>query len=124
MEVIRSNKAPAAAGPYSQAVKHKGFVFVSGQIPVDPATGEIPHDIEAQTTQALKNLSAVLTAAGSGMDKALRVTVFVSDMSQFATVNGIYAKFFNEPYPSRTCVESAHLPKGVMIEIDAIAIAD
>jgi len=122
MKAVATEKAPKAAGPYSQAVVHEGLVYVSGQIPVDPATGSIPEGMAAQAEQALRNLSAVLEAAGSGADKALKVTVFISDMSQFAAVNEVYAKFFTEPYPARTCVESPHLPKGVMIEIDAIGI--
>lgn len=122
MKAVATEKAPKAAGPYSQAVVHDGLVYVSGQIPVDPATGSIPEGMAAQAEQALRNLSAVLEAAGSGADKALKVTVFISDMSQFAAVNEVYAKFFTEPYPARTCVESPHLPKGVMIEIDAIGI--
>jgi len=122
MKAVATEKAPKAAGPYSQAVVHEGLVYVSGQIPVDPATGAVPEGMAAQAEQALKNLSAVLEAAGSGMDRALKVTVFISDMSQFAAVNEVYARFFTEPYPARTCVESPHLPKGVMIEIDAIGI--
>ncbi|MBQ3685285.1 MAG: RidA family protein [Candidatus Methanomethylophilaceae archaeon] len=122
MKAVATDKAPKAAGPYSQAVVHDGLVYVSGQIPVDPATGSVPEGMTAQAEQALKNLSAVLEAAGSGTGRALKVTVFISDMSQFAAVNEVYARFFAEPYPARTCVESPHLPKGVMIEIDAIGI--
>lgn len=122
MKAIATDKAPKAAGPYSQAVVHDGLAYVSGQIPVDPATGNIPEGMAAQAEQALKNLSAVLEAAGSGTGRALKVTVFISDMSQFAAVNEVYARFFAESYPARTCVESPHLPKGVMIEIDAIGI--
>lgn len=122
MKAVATDKAPKAAGPYSQAVVHDGLVYVSGQIPVDPATGSVPEGMAAQAEQALKNLSAVLEAAGSGTGRALKVTVFISDMSQFAAVNEVYARFFAEPYPARTCVESPHLPKGVMIEIDAIGI--
>jgi len=118
---VKTNRAPPAAGPYSQAIVHDGMVYVSGQIPVDPSTGTIPEGPEAQARQCLSNLSEVLKAAGSGMEKAVKVTVFISDMSQFATVNSVYAEFFKEPYPARTCVESPHLPKGVMMEIDAIA---
>lgn len=122
MKAVATDKAPKAAGPYSQAVVHDGLVYVSGQIPVDPATGSVPEGMAAQAEQALKNLSAVLEAAGSGTGRALKVTVFISDMSQFAAVNEVYARFFAEPYPARTCVESPHLPKGVMIEIDVIGI--
>ena len=122
MKAVATERAPKAAGPYSQAVIHDGLAYVSGQIPVDPDTGSIPEGMAAQAEQALKNLSAVLEAAGSGTGRALKVTVFISDMSQFAAVNEVYARFFSEPYPARTCVESPHLPKGVMIEIDAIGI--
>ena len=122
MKAIATDKAPKAAGPYSQVIVHDGLVYVSGQIPVDPSTGAIPDGMAAQAEQALKNLSAVLEAAGSSTGKALKVTVFISDMSQFAAVNEVYARYFAEPYPARTCVESPHLPKGVMIEIDAIGI--
>lgn len=124
MERISTDRAPAAVGPYSQAVKHNGMVFVSGQIPVDPATGAIPEDIGEQATQAFTNLRNVLEAAGSSMDRVLRVTVFLADISSFSTVNGIYAGFFREPYPSRSCVEVSALPKGVGIEVDAIAFTD
>ena len=122
MKAVATERAPKAAGPYSQAVIHDGLAYISGQIPVDPDTGSIPEGMAAQAEQALKNLSAVLEAAGSGTGRALKVTVFISDMSQFAAVNEVYARFFSEPYPARTCVESPHLPKGVMIEIDAIGI--
>lgn len=122
MESIKTDRAPAAVGPYSQAVVAGGFVYVSGQIPVDPETGDIPEDIADQTRQALTNLGNVLEAAGSGLGKAVRVTVFVTDMSAFADVNKVYAEFFDEPYPSRSCVEVSELPKGVKVEIDAIAV--
>ncbi len=122
MESIKTDRAPAAVGPYSQAVVAGGFVYVSGQIPVDPETGDISEDIADQTRQALTNLGNVLEAAGSGLGKAVRVTVFVTDMSAFADVNKVYAEFFDEPYPSRSCVEVSELPKGVKVEIDAIAV--
>lgn len=122
MESITTDRAPAAVGPYSQAVVAGDLVFVSGQIPVDPETGDVPDDIAGQTRRALTNLGNVLGAAGSGLDRAVRVTVFVTDMSAFADVNRVYAEFFSEPYPSRSCVEVSGLPKGVKVEIDAIAV--
>ncbi|MBQ8179145.1 MAG: RidA family protein [Candidatus Methanomethylophilaceae archaeon] len=121
MERVSTDSAPAAVGPYSQAVVHGDLVFVSGQIPVDPTDGSVPEDIAEQTAQALRNLRNVLEAAGSGMDRVLRVTVFVRDISRFPDVNAVYAGFFTEPYPSRSCVEVSGLPKGVSVEIDAIA---
>ena len=122
MKSITTEKAPAAVGPYSQAVVAGNLVFVSGQIPVDPATGNLPEDIVDQARQALTNLGEVLRASGSGLDKAVRVTVFITDISAFGKVNEVYAEFFKEPYPSRSCVEVSKLPKGVKIEIDAIGI--
>ena len=122
MKSITTEKAPAAVGPYSQAVVAGNLVFVSGQIPVDPATGNIPEDIVDQARQALTNLGEVLRASGSGLDKAVRLTVFITDISAFGKVNEVYAEFFKEPYPSRSCVEVSKLPKGVKIEIDAIGI--
>ena len=124
MKSITTEKAPAAVGPYSQAVVAGNLVFVSGQIPVDPATGNIPEDIVDQARQALTNLGEVLRASESGLDKAVRVTVFITDISAFGKVNEVYAEFFKEPYPSRSCVEVSKLPKGVKIEIDAIGIID
>lgn len=124
MERISTYKAPSAVGPYSQAIVHNGMVFVSGQIPVDPADGSIPEDIADQTRQALRNLGNVLGAAGSGLDKALRITVFTTRMDQFSAINEAYAEFFKEPYPSRSCVGVSSLPKGVSVEIDAIAFTD
>ena len=124
MKSITTEKAPAAVGPYSQAVVAGNLVFVSGQIPVDPATGNVPEDIVDQARQALTNLGEVLRASGSGLDKAVRVTVFITDISAFGKVNEVYAEFFKEPYPSRSCVEVSKLPKGVKIEIDAIGVID
>lgn len=124
LESISTNKAPAAVGPYSQAVVHNNMVFVSGQIPLNPDTGSVPESIRDQAIQALTNLRNVLEASGSSMDKVLRVTVFLDDISAFSTVNEVYAGFFNEPYPSRSCVEVSALPKGVGLEIDAIAFTD
>ena len=121
IQKIETMEAPAAVGPYSQAIIHNGTVFVSGQIPVDPSTGVIPDDVAEQTRQALTNLGKVLDAAGSGLDKTLRVTVFTTEMESFSRINEVYSEFFKEPYPSRSCVGTSSLPKGVKIEIDAIA---
>ena len=116
--VISTDKAPAAIGPYSQAIEVNGTVYTSGIIPVVPAPGEIP----AQAQQAFENLSNLLEAAGTGMDKVVKTTVFIKEMNDFAAINEVYAKFFPSPFPSRSCVEVARLPKDVMLEIEAIAV--
>ena len=119
---VATTKAPAAIGPYAQANIVGNLVFASGQIPVDPETGIIPEGIEAQATQSLKNVKAVVEAAGSSMDKVIKTTVFMKDMNDFAKMNAIYATFFTEgQYPSRSAVEVARLPKDVLIEIKVIA---
>jgi len=119
---VATTKAPAAIGPYAQANIIGNLVFASGQIPVDPETGIIPEGIEAQATQSLKNVKAVVEAAGSSMDKVVKTTVFMKDMNDFAAMNAIYATFFTEgQYPSRSAVEVARLPKDVLIEIEVIA---
>jgi len=120
-KVIKAENAPAAIGPYSQAVAADGWVFCSGQLPVDPASGEIVEGIEAQTQQCLKNLSAVLEAAGGGLANAVKATVFIKDMNMFAQMNGVYAEFFPENPPARACVEVARLPKDVLVEIELVA---
>jgi len=120
MEVVYTDKAPAAIGPYSQAVKAGGFVFTSGQIPVDPATGNIVTDtIEAQTEQVCKNIQAVLEAAGTSFDKVVKTVCFLSDMDNFAAFNGVYEKYFVSK-PARSCVAVKTLPKNVLVEIDTI----
>lgn len=120
--VVNTNNAPAAIGPYSQAIKIGSLVFTSGQIPIDPATGEIvPGDVEAQTLQVLKNLEAVLVAAGSSLDKVVKTILFIKDMNNFAAINEVYAGFFWEAPPARSTVEVARLPKDVLIEIEAVA---
>lgn len=122
-KVIKTDRAPAAIGPYSQAIIAGGFVYTSGQIPVNPATGLVEAtDIESQTTQVLENLKNLLDAAGSGLSKVIKTTVFIKDMKDFARINEIYAGFFSEPFPARSCVETARLPKDVLIEIEAVAI--
>ncbi|MBO7654226.1 MAG: RidA family protein [Kiritimatiellae bacterium] len=122
MHTISTSDAPAAVGPYSQAVAAGQLVFVSGQIPVDPVTGGIPSGIEAQTEQALANLRAILAAGGVGIDRVTKVTLFLADIADFPVVNKVYARFFAEPYPARSCVAVSALPKGVLLEVDAIAV--
>ena len=121
MEKISTNKAPAAIGPYSQAIEVNGMVYTSGVIPVDPATGNIPEGSVAQADQAFKNMSNLLEAAGTSMANVVKTTVFIKEMNDFAAINEVYAKYFPEPYPSRSCVEVARLPKDVMLEIEVIA---
>ena len=124
-EVIATPNAPQAIGPYSQAIRANGFVFVSGQIPLDPATGQIVEGgVGQQTAQALDNLEAVLKAAGSALDKVVRTTVYLKDMGEFAAMNEVYARFFPANAPARATVEVARLPKDVRVEIDAIALAE
>ena len=120
-EAIHTDNAPAAIGPYSQAIKHGDTVYISGQIPVDPATGKVvSDDIGEQIEQVFKNLTAVAEAAGGSLDNALKVTVFLVDLGNFAQVNEVMAKYINEPYPARAAVEVAGLPLGVQVEADAI----
>ena len=119
--VIRTDKAPAAIGPYSQAIEVNNMVFTSGVIPVDPATGNIPEGSQAQAEQAFKNLSNLLEAAGTSTANVIKTTVFIKEMNDFGAINEVYAKYFPEPYPARSCVEVARLPKDVMLEIEAIA---
>ena len=122
MERISTPAAPSAIGPYSQAIATAGFIYTSGQIPIDPVTGDIvSKDVEAQTAQVLKNLSAVLEAAGSSLRKVVKTTVFIKDMNDFQKINAAYAACFSEPYPARSCVEVARLPKDVLVEIEAVA---
>ena len=121
MKKLVTDKAPAAIGPYSQAIEINGMVFTSGQIPVNPATGEIAATVEEQAEQALKNVAAVLAAAGTGMENVIKTTVFIKEMNDFGKINEIYAKFFTGAYPARSCVEVARLPKDVLIEVEAIA---
>jgi len=123
MITISTKNAPAAIGPYSQAKAYGGLVFVSGQIPVDPATGEVTGStIEAQAEQSIRNVGAVLTAAGSGFEKVLKTTCFLADMADFAAFNAVYEKYFTGK-PARSCVAAKALPKGVLCEVEAIAEA-
>ena len=120
--VISTDQAPGAIGPYSQAIKVGNLLFASGQIPLDPATGAFPEGIEAQTKQSLTNVKNILEAAGTSLDKVVKTTVFLSDMNNFAAMNGVYASFFSEgSYPARSAVEVARLPKDAMVEIEVIA---
>jgi len=123
-EAISTPNAPKAIGPYSQAIKANGFVFVSGQVAFDPATGNlIAGGIEQQTEQVMKNLSAILQAAGSGWDKVVKTTVFLKNMSEFGQMNEVYGKFLKNAPPARSTVEVARLPRDVSVEIDVIALA-
>ena len=121
MKKIETAAAPAAIGPYSQGYVVNGFVFTSGQIPVNPADGTVPEGIQAQAEQSCKNVSAILEAAGSGMDKVIKTTCFLADMNDFAAFNEVYAKYFISK-PARSCVAVKDLPKGVLCEIEAIAV--
>ena len=124
MEIISTDRAPQALGPYSQAIRANGFIFCAGQIPIDPAAGAVvATTVEDQTRQAITNLRQVLEAAGSGLDKVVKTTVFISDMNDFAAVNGVYAEMFGATKPARSCVQAARLPKDVKLEIEAIAVA-
>ena len=124
-KAVTTSKAPKAIGPYSQAVKCNGLIFVSGQVAIDPATQQIIEgDVAAQTERVMKNLSAILTASGSKMDQVLRSTVFLKNMDDFAAMNAVYAKYFKAEPPARSTVEVARLPKDVLLEIDVIAQAE
>ncbi|AEF95317.1 endoribonuclease L-PSP [Desulfotomaculum nigrificans CO-1-SRB] len=121
--IISTDKAPAAIGPYSQAVKVGNLMFISGQIPIDPATGNVVEGgVQAQTQQCIKNLQAICEAAGATLKDVVKTTVFVKDMAQFAKVNETYGEFFKEEAPARACVEVSCLPKNVLVEIEAIVL--
>ena len=121
MKTIATSNAPAAIGPYSQAIESNGFIFCSGQIPVDPATGNIPEGIEAQAEQSCKNVGAILEAAGVGYDQVVKTTCFLAGMGDFAAFNEVYARYFVSK-PARSCVAVKNLPKGVLCEVEAIAV--
>ena len=122
--IIKTEEAPKAIGPYSQAVVAGGFVFASGQIPTDPATGQfVEGGITEQTEQVLRNLSKVLEAAGTGLERVVKTTVFLADMNDFAAMNEVYARFFGENPPARSTVEAARLPRDARVEIDLVALA-
>ena len=123
-EIISTKDSPKAIGPYSQAIKANGFVFVSGQIAIDPATQQvITGDVAAQTDRVLRNLSEILEAAETGLGKVVRATVYLKNMGEFAAMNEVYGKYFNTAPPARSTVEVARLPKDVLVEIDVIALA-
>ncbi|MGA7119269.1 MAG: RidA family protein [Polyangiaceae bacterium] len=123
-EAITAKDAPGAIGPYSQAVRSGGLLFVSGQIPLDPETGQVVgSDIAAQTERVMKNLGAILSSAGLGFDDVVRTTVYLVDLGHFAIVNEVYGRTFRAPYPARSTVQVSALPRGVGIEIDALAVA-
>jgi 2-iminobutanoate/2-iminopropanoate deaminase len=123
-EAISTDHGPRAIGPYSQAIRANGFVFVSGQIALDPRTQQlVPGDISAQTERVLENLKGIVEAAGSSMDKVVRTTVFLLDMNEFAAMNEVYARYFSRSAPARATVQAARLPRDVRVEIDLIALA-
>jgi 2-iminobutanoate/2-iminopropanoate deaminase len=120
---VKTDKAPKAIGPYSQGIIANGFVFCSGQIPLVPETGElVSGTIKDQTRQVLRNVSAVLTAAGSSLDEAVKCTVFLQDMNDFSAMNEVYAEFFKVPFPARAAIQAARLPRDVKVEIEAVAV--
>jgi len=122
-EIISTNNAPGAIGPYSQAIKTGGMIFCSGQIPIDTATGNfVSDDVAEQTEQVLKNLEAVLNAGGAGLGNVVKTTVFLADMNDFAAMNEVYSKFFDENKPARATVQAARLPRDAKVEIDCIAV--
>ena len=124
-EIISTENAPSAIGPYSQAVKTGNMVFVSGQIPIDPKTGEfVSAEVAEQTEQVLKNLSAVLEAAGSSLNNVVKTTVFLADMNDFAAMNEIYGRFFSDNKPARATVQAARLPRDARVEIEAIGLIE
>ena len=124
-EIIKTESAPAAIGPYSQAVRAGNFVFASGQIPIDPKTGEfVAGGIAEQTEQVMRNLAALLEAAGSGLDRIIKTTVFLADMNDFAAMNEVYGRFFKENPPARATVQAARLPRDARVEIEAIALVE
>ena len=120
---VSTDKAPGAIGPYSQAIKAGGLVFLSGQLPLDPASGQFPAGIAEQTRQSLTNAASILEAAGSGLDKVIKTTVFLADMNDFAAMNEVYATFFSGAYPARSAVQVARLPKDALVEIECISEA-
>ena len=120
-QCISTDQAPAAIGPYSQAVRHGDTLYISGQLPLDPATKKMPEDVREQTQQSMKNIRAIVEAAGSSMDQVIRCGIFVTDLADFAAINEEYATFFSGDYPARATVQVAALPLGAQVEIDAIA---
>ncbi len=124
-QIIQTDRAPQAIGPYSQAIKARGFVYASGQIPIDPTTGQfVDGGIKEQTEQVMKNVAAVLEAAGSRLDRIVKTTVFLADMEEFAAMNEVYAKFFLSDPPARATVQAAGLPRNARVEIEVVALVD
>ena len=121
MKAIKTNGAPAAIGPYSQAIEVNGFVYASGQLPIDPATGQFPEGIKAQTRQALENAKAILAEAGLTMKDVVKTTVLLANIEDFAAMNEVYGEFFSEPYPARSAFAVKAVPKGALLEIECIA---
>ena len=121
MKVVRTDNAPTALGPYSQAIESDGFVYTAGQVGLHPATGELADGVEAQTHRVMRNLKGVLAAAGLDLADVVKTTVFLADMDDFAVMNEAYAQYFDEPYPARSTVEVARLPKDARIEVDVVA---
>ena len=122
MQIIKTTNAPAAIGTYSQAVKVNGFLYASGQLGIDPATGELLPDFKSQATQVMKNVKGILEEAGLSFANVVKTTVFLSDISNFATLNEVYAQYFSEPYPARSAVAVKDLPKGGLVEMEIIAV--
>lgn len=121
MKQIKTDKAPAAIGPYSQAIVSGNTVYCSGQIPINPKTGDIPEGVSAQVHQVFTNIKNLLEASGTSIDNVIKTSVFIKNMNDFAEINSIYAQYFTEPYPARSCVEVARLPKDVLLEAEVIA---
>ncbi|NLY82808.1 MAG: RidA family protein [Clostridiales bacterium] len=122
MKAVVTEKAPKAIGAYSQGLDLGNMVFTSGQLPIDPATGEMPEGAAAQAEQSLKNVKAIIEESGSNMSKVVKTVIFLQDINDFGAVNEVYASFFDEPYPARSCVEVGNVPKGALCEIEAIAV--
>lgn len=122
MKAISTNNAPAAIGPYSQAIEVNGFVYASGQLPIDPATGVFPEGgIKEQTAQSIKNAQMILEAAGTDLKHVVKTTVYLANMSDFAAINEVYSQFFSEPFPARSAVAVKDLPKGALVEVEVVA---
>lgn len=125
LKIVSTEKAPAAIGPYSQAIIADRFIYTSGQIPINPLTGElVTGKIELQARQVLENLKSILEAAGAGLENVVKTTIYIKDMNDFNTINAVYGEYFKQPYPARSCVEVARLPRDVGIEIEAVAYLD
>ncbi|HKK96158.1 MAG TPA: RidA family protein [Anaerovoracaceae bacterium] len=122
MKAVATDNAPKAIGAYSQGLDLGNMIFTSGQLPIDPKTGEMPEDVKDQAAQSLKNVKAIVEAAGSDMSKLVKVVIFLQNINDFAAVNEVYSTFLEEPYPARSCVEVGNVPKGALLEIEAIAI--